>query len=75
MYTMGTNMMTLNGTSEDGGATITCEATFDNAMGIRETVTITYNIKDRDNFTVMMNGAEMPDGSPGPEMEIVYTRQ
>jgi hypothetical protein len=74
-YTLGTNMMTLSGTSEDGGSTITCDSTFDNEMGVGETVTITYKIVDPDHFTVTMGGAEMPDGSAGSEMEIVYTRQ
>jgi hypothetical protein len=74
-YTMGTNMMMLSGTSEDGGSTITCEATFDNEMGVRETATITYEITDRDHFTVKMGATRMPDGSAGPEMEIAYTRK
>ena len=74
-YTMGTGMMLLNGTSDDEGKTVKCNATWDNEIGVKETMTITYKFADDDHFTVSMDAGKMPDGSAGPVMEIVYTRK
>ena len=74
-YTLGTNMMTMTGTSEDEGKTIKCSASFENEMGAKETFNITYKIADDDHFTVVFDGGKMPDGSPGPTMETSYTRK
>lgn len=75
MYTLGTNMMTLSGSSADGGQTITCEASWDNEIGVSESVTITYHLVDDNHFKMTMVRGEMPDGSAGPEMEIAYLRK
>jgi hypothetical protein len=74
-YTLGTGIMTLSGTSDDGGKTIKCDASFDNEIGVRETITITYKFLDDDHFTVQMAAGKMPDGTPGPVMEVSYTRK
>jgi hypothetical protein len=74
-YTLGTNMMTMTGTSDDEGKTIKCNATFENEIGVKETFNITYKIADDDHFTVVFDGGKMPDGSPGPTMETSYTRK
>lgn len=74
-YSMGTGLMILSGTSPDDGKTIKCDASFDNEVGVRETMTVTYAIADDDHFTVSLGGGKMPDGSPGPTMEMAYTRK
>ncbi len=74
-YTMGTNMMTMTGTSDDNGKTIAMKAEWTNEVGARESVTITYRIADDDHFTVTLGGGKMPDGSAGPEMEVSYSRK
>jgi hypothetical protein len=74
-YSLGTNMMTMTGTSDDGGKTIKCSASFDNEMGVKETLNVTYKLSDDDHFTVVLDGGKMPDGTPGPTMETTYTRK
>lgn len=75
MYTMGTGMMMLSGESKDGGKTVVCTATFDNEMGIKESMAITYTFTDDDHFSWKLDAGKMPDGSPGPVMEAHYTRK
>jgi hypothetical protein len=74
-YSLGTNMMTMSGPSEDAGKTIKMNASFENEMGAKETVNVTYKIADDDHFTVIMDGGKMPDGTPGPVMETNYARK
>jgi len=74
-YTMGTSMLTMSGTSADGGKTIKLDATWDNESGVRETTTIKYIFADDDHFTIMMISNETSDGSAAHEMEIQYTRK
>jgi hypothetical protein len=74
-YTMGTGMMTMTGASTDDGKTITFNAAWDNEIGVKETATITYKMTDDDHFTVTLAAGDMPDGSAGPKMEVVYTRK
>ncbi len=74
MYTLGTGMLLLSGTSDDDGKTVRCTASFDNEVGIRETMNVTYKFTDNDHFSVLLEGGKMPDGSPGPVMEATYTR-
>ncbi len=75
VYTLGTGMLTMNGASEDGGKTIKFTATFDNEIGVKETMNVTYKFADDDHFTVVLDGGKMPDGSPGPVMNAEYTRK
>jgi hypothetical protein len=75
LYTLGTNMMTMTGTSDDDGKTVKCNASFDNEMGVKETLNVTYKFIDDDHFTTILDGGKMPDGSPGPVMEMAYTRK
>jgi hypothetical protein len=74
-YTMGTGMMTMTGASDDGGKTIKFDAVWDNEIGVREKITVKYTFADDDHFVIWMGGGEMPDGSPGTEMELTYTRK
>lgn len=75
VYSMGTGMMTMTGSSPDEGKTIKFTAAFDNEVGIKETMNITYTFADADHFTVSLEAGKMPDGSPGPVMETKYTRK
>lgn len=74
-YTMGTNMMVMTGTSPDEGKTINCTATFDNEVGVKETLKVTYRMVDDDHFNVVLEAGKMPDGTPGPVMEMAYERK
>ena len=74
-YTLGTSMLMMTGTSDDDGRTIKCSAAFENEIGATEKLNVTYNFADADHFTVILDGGKMPDGSPGPVMEMVYTRK
>lgn len=74
-YTMGTAIMSLNGTSDDDGKTVKCTATWDNEIGVKESMTITYRFTDDDHFSIAMDAGKMPDGSAGPVLELAYTRK
>jgi hypothetical protein len=73
-YTMATGIMTLNGTSTDGGKTLTFAATFDGEGGKKETLQIVMKQNDDDHFVVELSG-NMPDGKPGPRLVTTYSRK
>ena len=73
-YTMATGIMTLNGTSTDGGKTLTFAATFDGDGGKKETLDIVMKRTDDDHFVVELSG-KMPDGKPGPKLVTTYSRK
>jgi hypothetical protein len=73
-YTMSTAIMTLNGTSADGGKTVSFAASFDNEGGLKEKLNIFLRKIDDDHFVVDLRGT-MPDGKPGPRLETTYTRR
>lgn len=75
MYTMGTGMMNIVGTSKDDGKTIDFDATFMNEQGVKEELKIQMHDIDDDHFVVKLFGGKMPDGSDGPVMESTYTRK
>lgn len=72
VYTHGTNMLLANGTSKDDGKTIDWTASFDNEIGVKETVDIHTNNIDDDHFSVTLHGKH-PDGTE-ITMETAYTR-
>jgi len=72
-YTMSTSIMTLNGTSRDGGRTISLAASFDDQAG-KQRLDIVMRKTDDDHFVVELSG-KAPDGKPGPRLETVYTRK
>jgi hypothetical protein len=74
VYTGSTGMMSLTGTSKDGGKTIEYAATFENEQGTKETMTVTTRIIDDDHFVIELT-AKTPDGGKGPTLETTYTRK
>ena len=73
MWTNGTSMMNLSGTSSDGGKSVVFNASFDQG-GSKMTFGITMKRIDDDHFTVEMTGKN-PDGTPGGTMMTTYTRK
>jgi hypothetical protein len=73
-YTMSTSIMTLNGTSKDGGRTINFAATYDDQGGVKQKLDIVMLQTDNDHFVVELRGKQ-PDGKPGPRLQTTYTRK
>jgi len=73
-YSMSTAIMTLNGTSSDGGKTVTLEAVFDGEGGNKEKLNVTVRQTDEDHFVVGLSGT-FADGKPGPMLETTYARK
>jgi hypothetical protein len=75
IYTGSTSIMSLEGDSKDGGKTIDYTATFhDDATGKLQTMAVTLKMLDPDHFEVDLNST-MPDGSSGPRLVSLYTRE
>jgi hypothetical protein len=72
-YSMSTAIMTLSGTSKDDGKTIHWNATFTDGRG-KQNLQVLSRYLDDDHFVVELT-AKNPDGSPGPTMEMAYTRK
>ena len=72
-YTMATGIMTLNGTSTDGGKSLNFVASFDGEGGKKETLQIVMKQTDDDHFVVELSG-KLPDGKPGPRLVTTYSR-
>jgi hypothetical protein len=73
-YTMSTAIMTLSGTSADGGKTVNYTAAYDDATGARQTLYVTTTQMDDDRFTVGLS-AKNPDGTKGATVETTYVRR
>jgi len=73
MWTGGTGMMNMTGTSSDGGKTIVFNSTVDQG-GPKMTFTITMKRLDDNRFTVEM-ATKGDDGTPGSSMMTTYTRK
>lgn len=73
-YTMSTSIMTLNGTSKDGGKTITLAGSFDDQGGVKQNLDVVMRQTDGDHLVVELSG-KTPDGKPGPLLETTYTRK
>jgi len=73
-YTHSTAMMTMTGTSTDGGKTINWTAAVDNAHGDKEVMKITTRYIDDDHFTIELRG-QSTEGAPESVMSTEYTRK
>lgn len=73
-YTMSTGMLTMKGTSGDDGKSIKWDGSFENELGIQESLHGTHKFVDDDTFVVELIGDTMPDGSEPPRMTTTYTR-
>lgn len=73
-YSMSTAIMSLNGTSSDGGKTVTLAAAFEGESGAKEKLSVTLRQADDDHFVVGLSGTSA-DGKPGPMLETTYTRK
>ena len=73
-YSMSTAIMSLNGTSSDGGKTVTLTAVFDGEGEAKEKLSVTMRQVDDDQFVVGLS-ATLADGKPGPLFETTYTRK
>ncbi|HEU4387332.1 MAG TPA: DUF1579 family protein [Blastocatellia bacterium] len=73
-YTMSTAIMTLVGTSADGGKTVSYTATHDDANGAKQTLYVTTKQIDDDNFVEQIHGVN-PDGTRGATVETTYVRR
>src|SRR4051794_38831633 len=67
-WTMSTGLMTMTGTSPDGGRTITFDASFTGADGKKQSLTITMKTIDDDHFSTENKGDKA-------EMTTTYTRK
>lgn len=73
-YSMSTAIMSLNGTSSDGGKIVTLAAAFESEGGAKEKLSVTVRQTDDDHFVVGLSGT-LADGKPGPMLETTYTRK
>jgi hypothetical protein len=67
-WTMGTGLMTMTGKSNDGGKTITFDASYVGAEGKKQSMTITTTVVDDDHFTIEVKGDKA-------EMTTTYSRK
>ncbi len=74
IYTMSTGFLQLEGSSDDDGKTVQWKGHFDNEVGVREDITAITMFVDDDHFEIELSAEKMPDGSSGPKMKSVYTR-
>jgi Protein of unknown function (DUF1579) len=74
VYTASTAIMTLQGTSPDGGKTIRLNATVAQANDAQMNLIVTLKRINDDSFTVEL-GSTTPDGTAGPTLETTYTRK
>ena len=73
-YSMSTAIMSLNGTSSDGGKTVTLTAAFDGEGGAKQKLSVAMRQTDDDHFVVSLSGT-VAEGKPGPMLETTYTRR
>lgn len=74
IYDQSTAVMTMTGTSTDGGATVHFTAKFDNEVGGTDELEVVRREIDADHFVVELIG-EAADGRKGPMLETTYTRK
>src|SRR5262245_7586199 len=72
MYTGSTSIMSLTGTSSDGGKTINWVGTYEEKEGQKNTLYVETKHLGKDQIVVDMY-SKNPDGSRGPSMETTYT--
>jgi hypothetical protein len=71
-YTMSTSIMSINGTSKDGGKTITFEGSLDDQSGVKQKLDIVMRQTGDDQFVVELSGK-----TPGSPVRVTttYTRK
>jgi hypothetical protein len=74
VYTASTAIMTLHGSSPDGGKTIRLNATVAQANDAQMNLIVTLKRINDDSFTVELD-LKTPDGTAGPALETTYTRK
>lgn len=74
VYTGSTSIMTLTGTSSDGGKTINWVGTYEEKKGQKNTLYVDTKHLNK-NQIVMEMYSKNPDGSRGPCLETTYTRK
>ncbi len=74
VYTGSTAIMTLHGSSADGGKTIRWNAAVAKANDAQMNLIVTMKRINEDSFTVELN-LKAPDGAGGPTLETTYTRK
>lgn len=74
-YTGGTSMMSLVGTSKDGGKTIHLVGTFVKDDTGKQNLHVDYRHIDDDHFVVQLYGKASDGSKAGPVMETKYTRK
>jgi hypothetical protein len=74
VYTGSTAIMTLHGSSSDGGKTIRFNATVAQANDSTMDLVVTMKRIDDDRFTVELV-SKRPNGAVGPTLETTYTRR
>jgi hypothetical protein len=73
-YTLATGLMSLTGTSKDGGKTIDWTTSYLDEKGEKKALNATTKLIDDDHFVVELV-AKTPDGKKGPTLETTYTRK
>jgi hypothetical protein len=69
-----TALMTLRGTSNDLGRTVTYLGTYESAGPETVTLEIIRRVLDEDRFVLTVSGPH-GDGAPGPLLQTIYTRK
>lgn len=72
-YTMSTAIMTLNGTSSDGGKTATFSASWDDEGGARRNLQVVMRSIDDDHFVVEL--IDKSSAKAGPTLATTYARK
>jgi hypothetical protein len=67
-------MMTLSGTSSDGGKTIQFEGGYDQANGAKSNLVVIVKRLSDDKFVVELV-LKTPGGGNGPSLETTYTKK
>lgn len=74
IYTGSTSMLTLSGTSSDGGKTIQFEGGYDQANGAKSNLVVFFKRLSDDKFVVELV-LKTPGGGTGPSLETTYTKK
>jgi hypothetical protein len=70
---MSTAIMTLNGTSSDGGKTATFAASWDDEGGAKRRLQVVMRSIDEDHFVVEL--IDSSSGKTGPTLATTYARK
>ena len=73
-YTMSTAIMTMNGTSPDGGKTINFNASWDEEGGAKRSLQVSMRLIDDDHFVVELTD-RAADGKQSAVLVTTYSRK